>query len=86
VLVRVEAGALRATGFRADQGSLLDAALGHQGAEAFADLGAVGTFQTPLVALQAEIGMSFADLVAHDTYALEAAQGIELHALDEAAW
>lgn len=83
ILIRVDAGQLRCTGFLADQGELLKRALQQEGAEAFDDLGPIAVFQSRISAVEEETGLDFGELESHDTAALAR---IEIHSLDEVGW
>jgi endonuclease G len=87
IVVRVHEGALRATGFLADQGPALDAALATQPTEAFGALGDVEVFQESIDQIEAKSGLSFGSLASRDTrkIGLETAQ-TPLRSLDDASW
>jgi endonuclease G len=87
IVVRMHDDGLRATGFLADQGPALDAALATQPTEAFGELGSVEVFQEPIEQLEARSGLSFGSLASRDTakIGLETAE-TPLRSLDEASW
>jgi endonuclease G, mitochondrial len=74
ILVRVEEGQLRATGFLADQGELLQRVFQQDGRESFDDLGHVAIFQARISMLEEQTGIEFAEITSHDTATLEAPQ------------
>jgi endonuclease G len=86
LLVRSESGALRATAFLASQNDLLDAALAApERFEDFVDLGRVEMFQVHVLRLEAETGLDFGSLAAHDTLGTEGLERMESHVVRDLA-
>ncbi|MBB3753779.1 endonuclease G [Mycolicibacterium sp. BK634] len=80
-------GALRATGFLADQNAALDKAYGDGLLEEFADLGKVALFQKSIAEIEKLTGLSFGALSEHDTMSVSLeAISPELDALEDADW
>lgn len=87
LLVRVEGGDLRCTGFLADQSELLTRALGApESLEEWGDFGAIEVFKTPIRDIEKKTGLSFGDLTAHDTTSLETVGPAPLRSLDDVDW
>jgi endonuclease G len=85
VVVRVEAGKLRATGFVADQGEALDAALGG-GEEDFDELGKVAVFQRSIDEIATASDLDFGKLPDHDTIVSGLEANRSLGDLADATW
>lgn len=75
IVVRCDGDRLRSTGFIADQGELIEAALAPPAAqEGFSDLAHVATFQVPVTDIAARTGLDFGELPSADTLQLEGLQ------------
>lgn len=85
IVARVQDGRLRATGFLADQGTALDAALA-TGPESFADLDELTVYQTPITELEKRTGLGMATLRTADTMPAALESAAALDDLGDAHW
>lgn len=87
IVTRCDGDRLRSTAFIANQGELLDAALGvDEGRESFNDLRRVETFQVPVEDVAERSGLDFGELPSTDTLRLESVGAHPLESLHQIAW